>query len=74
MNCPNCGEDYWINGRHYGEPGWVFCYACEFKRKETHADRIRSLNDDDLADELYDNSNIDCCRRETILEWLKKEV
>ena len=49
------------------------CHFCGRIRK-TNADRIRAMSDEELAEELYDNSNIDCTQYQTILEWLKQEV
>ena len=49
------------------------CHFCGRIRK-TNADRIRAMSDEELAEELYDNSNIDCTQYQTILDWLKQEV
>lgn len=43
-------------------------------RKKTNADRIRSMSDEELADEIYAWHLLTACRsREWILDWLKKE-
>lgn len=70
MKCEKC-KHYKV--APYGEP----CDSCsEFIYFEpiTNADRIRAMSDEELAEELYDNSNIDCTQYQTILDWLKREV
>jgi len=47
---------------------------CDNRIKPSNADRIRAMSDEELAEELYDNINIDCCSLSAILNWLKQEV
>lgn len=45
------------------------------RKPQTNADRIRSLSDEELADELYFwHFSIFCRSDEEILKWLKAEV
>ena len=63
--CPNCNSTF-----NYVPSECHFCGRIS----KTNADRIRSMSDEELAEELYDNSNIDCCQRSAIMDWLKQEV
>lgn len=42
--------------------------------KITNADRIRSMNDEDLADEIFEFMPSTHMARWEVLEWLKQEV
>lgn len=53
---------------------WDFYLQCRTERK-TNADRIRSMTDEELAEELW-AWNQTCCykwKKEKILAWLKQE-
>lgn len=62
---------------------------CAFQIRETNADKIRSMSDDELAEFLSENTNCDCCNIQCIdklncpsmssclfrfREWLQSEV
>lgn len=66
--CAKCGQEF--NGGGWDEITYHKCV----KPIRTNADRIRAMSDEELAEELYDNSNIDCCQRSAIMDWLKQEV
>ena len=84
MNCRHCGKQLgymMIRGREF-----YYCDDCgtEYpikdmsKKKQTNADRIRAMSDEELADFLYETETqyipIDLLVENNWLEWLKQEA
>ena len=69
--------------------GSISCNDGFILKKQTNADKIRSMTDDELAEFLSDNTNCDCCNIQCsdkskypsmssclfrFKDWLKREV
>lgn len=101
MKCPECGKTMRPVHKHRlpDLPQYYFCTFCDamihenhpnirFRERQTNADRIRAMSDEELAEILCAvdcldcplNSSEDWCSgkgsscKESVLNWLKEEV
>lgn len=59
VNCQNCANK---KCSRYGKDyGYTFCNYFEKKNKATHADRIRAMSDEELAEWLCSLMTAECC-------------
>ena len=89
MKCVDC-QNQGMCLDHKEQPSLIGCTSgIPQRKKQTNADRIRSMSDEELADFLSENTNCDCCNIQCPdklncqsmsscycrhLEWLQSEV
>lgn len=76
MKCNVCGKDDWFYEQSLGFT-CTNCGSFRVDKKQTNADRIRAMNNEELAtflSEIYDGIDPTGFELTTFNEWLEQEV